>query len=75
MHQRDKQYIEIDNTKEIDIKKLMYNLIEYSDNYSKISGHLLEYWRNEPFLDDNGNIAIFPAKNKSVSFKFKQKNS
>ena len=53
----------------------MYNLIEYSDNYSKISGHLLEYWRNEKFLDDNVNIAIFPANNKSVSCKFKQKNS
>ena len=27
-----------------------YNLIEYSDNYS--SGSLLQYYRDEPFLDD-----------------------
>ena len=25
----------------------MYNLIEYSDNYSKISGSLWKYYRNE----------------------------
>ena len=28
---------QIDNTKDIDILMLMYNLIEYSDNYSKTS--------------------------------------
>ena len=26
----------------------MYNLIEYSDNYSKTSGNLWEYYRDEP---------------------------
>ena len=26
----------------------MYNLIEYSDNYSKISGSLWQYYRDEP---------------------------
>ena len=30
----------IDNAKKIDIVMLMYNLIEYSDNYSKTSGTL-----------------------------------
>ena len=29
----------------------MYNLIEYSDNYAKTSGCLLQYFRDEP--DDN----------------------
>ena len=31
---------EIDNAKDIDIVMPMYNLIEYSDNYSKTSGNL-----------------------------------
>ena len=31
---------EIDNAKDIDIVMLMYNLTEYSDNYSKTSGTL-----------------------------------
>ena len=31
---------EIDNAKDIDIVIPMYNLIEYSDNYSKTSGSL-----------------------------------
>ena len=31
---------EIDNTQDIDIVLPMYNLIEYSDNYSKTSGNL-----------------------------------
>ena len=39
---------QIDNAKTIDITILMYNLIEYSDNYSKTSGSLWHYFRNEP---------------------------
>ena len=39
---------EIDNTKDIDIVMPMYNLIEYSDNYSKTSGSLLRYYKDEP---------------------------
>ena len=27
---------------------LMYNLIEYSDNYSKTSGRLWQYYKNDP---------------------------
>ena len=52
----------------------MYNLIEYSDNYSKTSGSLSQYYRDEPFSDANGDIANFPAdNNNSALFKFKQK--
>ena len=29
----------------------MYNLIEYSDNYSKTSGSLWQYYRDEPFIN------------------------
>ena len=39
---------EIDNAKDIDILMAMYNLIEYSDNYSKTSGSLWQYYRDEP---------------------------
>ena len=40
--------IQIDNAKDIDIVMPMYNLIEYSDNYPKISGSLWQYFREEP---------------------------
>ena len=52
----------------------MYHLIKYSDYYSKTFGSLWQYYRDEPFLDDNGAIADFPAdNNNSASFKFKIK--
>ena len=52
----------------------MYNLIEYSDAYSKTSGSLWQYYRDGPALDNNGNITDFPDNNNnSASFKFKQK--
>ena len=51
----------------------MYNLIEYSDAYSKTLASLWQYYRDEPVLDNNGNIIDFPDDNNSVSFKFKPK--
>ena len=54
---------EIDNAKDIDIGMPMYNLIEYSDNYSKPSGSLWQYYKNDP--DDN--------MADSESFKYKVK--
>ena len=54
----------------------MYNLIEYSDNYFKTSAVLWQLYRDEPFIDDNGAIANFPAdNNNNASFKFKTKKS
>ena len=47
-------------------------LIEYGDNYSKTSGSLQLYCRDEPFLDNNGNIALFTNDNATVSFGFKK---
>ena len=44
---------DIDNAQDIDIVMPMYNLIEYSDNYSKTSGSLWKYYKDEP----NDNIA------------------
>ena len=37
----------------------MYNLIEYSDNYSKTSGSFWQYYRDEPndnLIDSESNI-------------------
>ena len=51
----------------------MYNLIEYSNAYSKTSGSLWQYFRDQPAIDDNGEIIDFPVnKNNSNSLKFKQ---
>ena len=52
---------QIDNAKDIDAVMPMYNLIEYSDNYSKTSGRLWQCYRDEP----NANTVT------SESFKLK----
>ena len=66
---------EINNTqidaKDIDVVMPMYNVIEYSDNYSKTSCSLSQYYRDEPALTNAGTFANFPSN--SASFKFKQK--
>ena len=51
----------------------MYNLIEYSDNYSKTSGSLWQYYREMPAIDDNGDIVDFNGANSTDSFNFKTK--
>ena len=63
---------QVDGGQDIDLVMPMYNLIEYSDVYSKISGSLWQYYRDEPTLDNNNKIIDFPANNNnSISFKFK----
>ena len=42
---------EIDNAKDFDIVILMYNLIEYSDNYVKTSASLWQYYNHGPNND------------------------
>ena len=39
---------DIDNAHDIDIVMPMYNLLEYSDNYSKTSGRLWQYYKDDP---------------------------
>ena len=46
-----------------DVVKPIYNLIEYSDNYSKTSGVLLQFYRDAQAIDDNGAIVDFSAAN------------
>ena len=39
---------EIDNAQDIDVVMSMYNLIKYSDSYSKTSESLRQYYKDEP---------------------------
>ena len=48
----------------------MYNLIEYSDNYSVTSGGLWQFKKNEPSVTNAGNPDIVSVDNSS-SFKYK----
>ena len=50
---------QIDNAEYIDIVMPMYNLIEYSDNYSKTSGSLRQYCKEMPALNENGGYCCF----------------
>ena len=61
--------------KKLDIEMHMYNLIDYSDAYSKTSGSLWQYWRDEPALNNDGEIIDFPANNNNALFKFKKQIS
>ena len=64
---------QIDNAEYIDIVMLMYNLTEYTDNCSKISGSLWQYCKDIPAVDDNGAIVDFNGANPTDSFNFKTK--
>ena len=49
----------------------MYNLIKYSDNYSKTSGSLWQYCKEIPAVNNEGDIVIFDGANDADSFNFK----
>ena len=51
----------------------MYNLIGYSDNYSKTSESLWQYCKKILAVNDDGNIADFNGANATDSFNFKTK--
>ena len=59
-----------DNAKDIDIVVPMYNLIEYSDNYSKTSGSLWQYCKGIPAVDNNNAIVNFAKNNLTDSLNF-----
>ena len=50
----------------------VYNLIEYRDNYSKTSGRLWQYYRDEPVLTDADVVTYFTANYASDPFSFKE---
>ena len=67
----------IDNAEDLDIVMSMYNLLEYSDNYSLTSGSLWNYYRAEmnerPLIKYvRSNLAIF--RHLPPFYAFKQKN-
>ena len=39
--------VQIDNAKDLDVVMLMYNLLDYSKNYRKMTGSLWNYYRDE----------------------------
>ena len=64
---------QIDNAKDIDIVMPMYNLIEYSDNYAKITGSLWQYCKDIPARNVDNEIIIFSEDNTTDLFNFKAK--
>ena len=66
---------QIDNAKDIDIVMPMYNLIEYCDNYSKTSGSLWQFYRDEAFIDDNDKqlLIFLPIIITALRLNIKQK--
>ena len=63
---------QVNNAKDIDIVMPMYNLIEYSDNYSKTSGRLWQYCKDIPAVNDD-DIVDSNGANATHSFNFKTK--
>ena len=51
----------------------MYNLIEYSEIYSKTSWTFRQCYRDETSLKNSAIIIDFPANNNNILLKFKEK--
>ena len=64
---------QIGNAEYIDIVMPIYNLIEYSGNYSKTSRSLWQYCKDIPAVDNDGNIVTFNGANDTDSLNFKSK--
>ena len=60
----------VDEADHINIAMLMYNLIEYSDNYSETFGSLWQFKRDEQPKENNRNLSDVSTDNSS-SFKYK----
>ena len=68
----------VDKTEDLDIGMPMYNLLEYSSNYSMTLGSLWNYYRDEINDDENennddGNKINNSKSITSKSFKYKTK--
>ena len=51
---------QVDNAKDFDVVMPMYNLLEYNNDCSKMSGSLWQYYRDETAVDAaNGDILDF----------------
>ena len=58
----------IDNPKVIYMVMPMYNLLKYSNNHSKTAGSLWQYYKDEPFLNNDVALLNFPGN--CDTFKF-----
>ena len=60
---------QVDDAKDIDILVPIYNLLEYSDNYSKTSGSLWQYCKDIPAVNNNnGDFVDFIRANATDLF-------
>ena len=59
----------IDNAGNLDIVMPIYNLLEYSKNYSKTTGSLWNYYRDEPSSGAEVNIKYSIKDSKSFDYK------
>ena len=66
--------MQVGDAHDIDVVMSTYNLIEYSGNYSKTSGTLHQYCRDESALVKDNKIADFTKANSITdAFKIKEK--
>ena len=68
----------VENAEDLDIVMSMYNMLEYSDNFSMPSGSLWNYYRDEVNdsaneIDDNDNKMDNQKTATSKSFEYKTK--
>ena len=66
---------QIDNAKDNDIVMPMYNLIEFSNNYSKTAGSLWQYYKDIPAVNNDNAAVNITDNNLTDSFNFKVKMS
>ena len=59
----------IDNAENLDVVMRMYNLIEYSKTYRKLTGCLWNYYRDEPNSGTEGNMNHSLKDSKSFEYK------
>ena len=64
---------QVDDAKDIDIVMPMYNLLEYSNNYSKTSGSLWQYCKDIPAVNNNGDVDDFNGADATDSFNSEAK--
>ena len=61
--------VQIDNAEDLDVLMPMYNLLEYGKNYTKTTGSLWNYYRNEPNSGTNNGINYSIMGSKSFDYK------
>ena len=59
----------IDNAEDLDVVMPMYNLLQYSKNFSKITGSFWNYYRDEPNSSANNNINYSIKDSKYFDYK------